>query len=143
MVENGFKVTKQYLGLETAWRAEYTQGVGGRVIGINAEMDALPGIGHACGHNLIAIAGVGVAIALRAALKTQPHVSGTIVLLGTPGKLSFLFWHRQLWVLMTTSIFCSGGRWWWQSYSIGTRSVQRHGCLYNVQRVSYVSLLSR
>ncbi|KAF9561210.1 amidohydrolase [Agrocybe pediades] len=86
MSDNGFKVTKHYLGLETAWRAEYTQGVGGRVIGVNSEMDALPGIGHACGHNLIAIAGVGVAIALRAALRAQPHVSGTVVLLGTPAE---------------------------------------------------------
>lgn len=86
MAKQGFKVTKHYLGLETAWRAEYSQGSGGRVIGINSEMDALEGLGHACGHNLIAISGVGVAIALKAALEARRHVSGKIVLLGTPGN---------------------------------------------------------
>jgi hypothetical protein len=51
---------------------------------VNAEMDALPGIGHACGHNLIAMAGVAIALALRAALEKH-DVPGTVVLLGTPG----------------------------------------------------------
>jgi hypothetical protein len=51
---------------------------------VNAEMDALPGIGHACGHNLIAMAGVAIALALRAALE-EHDVPGTVVLLGTPG----------------------------------------------------------
>jgi metal-dependent amidase/aminoacylase/carboxypeptidase family protein len=49
-------------------------------------MDALPGIGHGCGHNLIAMAGVGIALALRAALEKH-DVPGTVVLLGTPGAL--------------------------------------------------------
>jgi metal-dependent amidase/aminoacylase/carboxypeptidase family protein len=87
MSTHGFKVTKHYLGLDTAWRAEYSRGTGGRVLGINSEMDALPGIGHACGHNLIAIAGVGVALAVKAALDAH-NVDGKIVLLGTPGKVS-------------------------------------------------------
>lgn len=86
MATQGFSVTKHYLGLSTAWRAEYTQGKGGRVVGINSEMDALPGIGHACGHNLIAISGVGVAVALKVALQARPHTFGKIVLLGTPGN---------------------------------------------------------
>lgn len=85
MAEHGFNVTKHYLGLETAWRAEFSQGTGGRVIGVNAEMDALEGMGHACGHNLIAVGGVGIAVALKAALQAQQHVSGKVVLLGTPG----------------------------------------------------------
>lgn len=51
---------------------------------MNSEMDALPGIGHACGHNLIAVAGVAVACALRAVLEAL-DVPGTVVLLGTPG----------------------------------------------------------
>lgn len=86
MEKCSFKVTRHYLGLSTAWKAEYSQGAGGRVIGINSEMDALPGLGHACGHNLIAISGVGIAIALRAALEAQPQISAKIVLLGTPGN---------------------------------------------------------
>src|SRR5882757_4595356 len=84
MSSRGFTVTRHYLGLATAWRAEFKRGVRGRTVGVNAEMDALPGIGHACGHNLIAMAGVGLALALRAALEKH-DVPGTVLLLGTPG----------------------------------------------------------
>ncbi|KAH9940040.1 amidohydrolase [Epithele typhae] len=97
MTSHGFDVTPHYLGLATAFRAAYTHAPTSkspnekgaarstRVIGVNAEMDALPGIGHACGHNLIAMAGVGVALALKAALAAH-GVPGTIVLLGTPAE---------------------------------------------------------
>jgi len=84
MEKHGFKVTRGYAGLDTAWRAEYTVGTDGRVLGINSEMDALPGIGHACGHNLIAISGVGVAVAVKRALEAHA-VPGKVVILGTPG----------------------------------------------------------
>lgn len=84
MTSKGWKVTNHYLGLDTAWRAEFTVGNGGRTLGVNSEMDALPGIGHACGHNLIAIAGIGVALAVKAALERH-CVPGKVVLLGTPG----------------------------------------------------------
>lgn len=85
MESHGFSVTRHYLGLKTAWKAEYTHGQGGRTLGINSEMDALPEIGHACGHNLIAISGVGVALAIKSALETY-NVPGTVVLLGTPAE---------------------------------------------------------
>jgi len=85
MESHGFWVMRHYLGLKTAWRAEYTHGKGGRTLGINSEMDALPVIGHACGHNLIAVSGVGVALAVKFALETH-NVPGTVVLLGTPGN---------------------------------------------------------
>ncbi|PFH51128.1 hypothetical protein AMATHDRAFT_80419 [Amanita thiersii Skay4041] len=84
MERQGFAVEKKF-HLETAWRATFSNGTGGRTIGINSEMDALPGIGHACGHNLIAIAGVAVACALRAAM-IEFQVSGKISLLGTPAE---------------------------------------------------------
>ena len=84
MSSHGFEVTKHYLGLETAWRAEFAQGKGGRVVGVNSEMDALPGIGHGCGHNLIAISGVGVALAIKAVLQVY-NLPGKVILLGTPG----------------------------------------------------------
>ncbi|KAA1469040.1 amidohydrolase [Dentipellis sp. KUC8613] len=87
MSTHGFKVTPHYLGLDTAWRAEASHGTGGRVLGVNSEMDALPGIGHACGHNLIAVAGVGVALAVKAAL-AEHDIAGTVVLLGTPAEES-------------------------------------------------------
>jgi len=66
MEKHGFVVTRHY-HLETAWVATYTHGLGGRVLGVNSEMDALPGIGHACGHNLVGISGVAVALAAKAA----------------------------------------------------------------------------
>ncbi|KAF9071529.1 hypothetical protein BDP27DRAFT_1446243 [Rhodocollybia butyracea] len=85
MQHHGFNVTSGYLGLETAWKAEYSHGTDGKVIGINSEMDALSGIGHACGHNLIAASGCGIAVALKAALETH-GIPGKIILLGTPAE---------------------------------------------------------
>ncbi|KAF5338342.1 hypothetical protein D9611_012459 [Ephemerocybe angulata] len=85
MSGQGFLVTKHYLGLPTAWRAEFSYGSGGRVVGINSEMDALRGLGHACGHNLIAVSGVGVALSLKAAMEAH-RTPGKIILLGTPAE---------------------------------------------------------
>jgi metal-dependent amidase/aminoacylase/carboxypeptidase family protein len=87
MEKHGFTVTRNY-HLETAWVATYTCGQGGHVLGVNSEMDALPGIGHACGHNLIGISGVAVALAAKAALENL-RIDGKVVLLGTPGKFCF------------------------------------------------------
>ncbi|XP_006455229.1 hypothetical protein AGABI2DRAFT_138470 [Agaricus bisporus var. bisporus H97] len=84
MRKHGWKVT-EHLHLETAWEATFEHGQGGRVIGVNSEMDALPDIGHACGHNLIGIAGVAVSLGLRAALEKH-NIPGKIVLLGTPAE---------------------------------------------------------
>ncbi|KAJ7672571.1 hypothetical protein DFH06DRAFT_1176795 [Mycena polygramma] len=52
---------------------------------LNSEMDALQGVGHACGHNLIAISGVAVACAIKAAFE-EFNISGKIQLLGTPAE---------------------------------------------------------
>ena len=83
MDEQGFEVTRHF-HLPTAWVAQYKHGKGGRTIGVNSEMDALPGVGHACGHNLIAIAGIAIACAIKDALQRW-DINGTVVLLGTPG----------------------------------------------------------
>ncbi|KZP01872.1 amidohydrolase [Calocera viscosa TUFC12733] len=85
MESHGFAVTRRYKGLETAWLATVTVGKGGRTLGFNSEMDALPGIGHACGHNLIAIGGVAAAIGVAAALKKH-SLPGTVSLIGTPAE---------------------------------------------------------
>ncbi|KAG2136021.1 hypothetical protein DEU56DRAFT_806055 [Suillus clintonianus] len=84
MEKHGFAVTKNY-HLETAWVATYTHGQGGHVLGVNSEMDALPGIGHACGRNLIGISGVAVALAAKAAME-RLNIDGKVVLLGTPAE---------------------------------------------------------
>lgn len=79
----GFVVETGIAGLETAFRAEYAGGEQGPKIAFLAEYDALPGLGHACGHNLIGTASVGAALALRGVLDT---VGGSVVVLGTPAE---------------------------------------------------------
>ena len=79
--EQGFSVERGVAGLDTSFVATY--GSGEPVVGFLAEYDALPKIGHACGHNLIATWSVGAAIALRRAL---PNIQGTIKVIGTPGE---------------------------------------------------------
>lgn len=53
----GFEVQQNYCGIETAYRASY--GSGGEQFAFVAEYDALPQLGHACGHNLICAAAIG------------------------------------------------------------------------------------
>ncbi|HVQ87925.1 MAG TPA: M20 family metallopeptidase [Actinomycetes bacterium] len=81
LLESGFDVTTGYLGFETAFHA--TIGTGPIRVGICAEYDALPGLGHACGHNLIAAMSSGAATALA------PQVDSlgiTIEVFGTPAE---------------------------------------------------------
>ena len=75
----GFKVEKGICDLPTAFRASV--GSGPLHIGICAEYDSLPGIGHACGHNIIAASAVGAALA---AAKVADEVGLTISVIGTP-----------------------------------------------------------
>jgi metal-dependent amidase/aminoacylase/carboxypeptidase family protein len=75
--DQGFNVTRSAYNLSTAFRAEFSNG-DGRVVSFNSEFDALPGIGHACGHNLIATVGVASAIGVKAAMENQ-GVKGTVV----------------------------------------------------------------
>ncbi|KAL0961090.1 hypothetical protein HGRIS_006072 [Hohenbuehelia grisea] len=84
MAKHGFEITRNY-HLETAWKATFSHGKGGNTVGINSEMDALPGVGHACGHNLIGMSGIAVACALKAAMENW-DISGKIVILGTPAE---------------------------------------------------------
>lgn len=83
LTSHGFNVTKHAYGLETSLSAEY--GSGGRVVNFNCEYDALPGIGHACGHNLIAIGSIGGFLGTVAALKKY-NIPGRVRLLGTPAE---------------------------------------------------------
>lgn len=63
--------------------AEY--GSGGHVVAFNAEYDALPDIGHACGHNLIAMMSIGAFLGLAEAIKTY-GIEGRVRLIGTPAE---------------------------------------------------------
>lgn len=66
---DGYRVCRSAYGLETAFKIEYTHKSGGRVVVFNAEYDVLPGIGHACGYNLIATSYIAVFIATCETLK--------------------------------------------------------------------------
>ncbi|MGP3964137.1 amidohydrolase [Nonomuraea sp. 3N208] len=79
--EAGFEVRTGYLGLETAFHA--TAGSGPFRLGICAEYDALPGLGHACGHNLIAASSVGTAAALA---PLANELGLTVEVYGTPAE---------------------------------------------------------
>lgn len=83
---SGFQVQKHYF-MPTAFRAEYCpQKDAGPTIAILLEYDALPEIGHACGHNLIAEAGLGAAMAVKAAMEEDSTLLGKLVVLGTPAE---------------------------------------------------------
>ncbi|GAB3194729.1 amidohydrolase [Nesterenkonia suensis] len=81
LAAHGFDVTREYLGLATAVHAQ--RGSGSRRIGLMVEYDALPGLGHACGHNLIAAISVGAALALAEFAAEQDL---TIEVYGTPAE---------------------------------------------------------
>ncbi|MDR7483633.1 MAG: M20 family metallopeptidase [Armatimonadota bacterium] len=79
----GFAVERGIAGLETAFRAQMRGARPGPTVALLAEYDALPEIGHACGHNLIATAAVGAGVGLAAVREVLP---GTAVVLGTPAE---------------------------------------------------------
>ena len=78
---NGFSIERGICQLPTAFRASY--GKGKPVIAILAEYDALPGIGHACGHNLIATIAVGAGVAAKQAID---RFGGSVLVIGTPAE---------------------------------------------------------
>jgi len=77
----GFTVEEKVAGLDTAFTA--TVGTGSLAIGLCAELDALPGIGHGCAHNVITASSVGAALALAPVVD---ELDLTIRLLGTPAE---------------------------------------------------------
>ncbi|QLY32026.1 M20 family metallopeptidase [Nocardia huaxiensis] len=81
--EHGFRIDKGIADLPTAFSAEY--GSGDLVVGLFAEYDALPEIGHACGHNIIAAATVGAALGLAA---VADACGLTVKVFGTPAEES-------------------------------------------------------
>lgn len=81
MEEFGFEVERGAGGVETAFVAR--RGSGGPVVGFLAEYDALPGVDHGCGHNLIAGSNAVAGIGLAAALEDLP---GTVIVYGCPAE---------------------------------------------------------
>ena len=81
--EHGFKVQEGVGGFETAFRAEFPCHPGGPTVAFVAEYDALPTLGHACHHHLIAAGSVYGAIALS---RLGGELPGSIVCIGTPAE---------------------------------------------------------
>ncbi|CAM5243596.1 Peptidase M20 domain-containing protein 2 OS=Streptomyces alboniger OX=132473 GN=CP975_14815 PE=3 SV=1 [Streptomyces alboniger] len=87
----GFEVERGSAGLPTAFVARAGTGASadrGPRVALLMEYDALPLLGHACGHNLIAAAGLGAALAARAALGGTGGTGGTVLAVGTPAEES-------------------------------------------------------
>ncbi|KAJ5771080.1 uncharacterized protein N7511_003131 [Penicillium nucicola] len=93
-LNDDYTITRQAYNISTALQITYKQGHGGRIVAFNAEYDALPGMGHACGHNLIATSSIAAFIATVETMKalhqhnaTSPAAAGYEVrLLGTPAE---------------------------------------------------------
>ena len=81
LTDGGFAVERGICGLPTAFAA--SAGTGSLTVAICAEYDALPGIGHACGHNVIASAAVGAALGLA---RVADDLGITVRVLGTPSE---------------------------------------------------------
>ncbi|KAF5023414.1 hypothetical protein F66182_4514 [Fusarium sp. NRRL 66182] len=79
----GYSVNRHAHGIDTSFEVEF--GKGGKLIVFNAEYDALPGLGHACGHNLIATSSIAAFIAAAETIR-DGHLSGRVRLLGTPAE---------------------------------------------------------
>ncbi|QAA34880.1 M20 family metallopeptidase [Clostridium manihotivorum] len=81
--ENKFEVQLGIDEIETAFKASYYSGIEGPSIALLCEYDALPGIGHGCGHNMIGTMSVGAAVALS---KVINKTGGKIIVFGTPAE---------------------------------------------------------
>lgn len=84
LADHGFEIERPFAALATAFRATGRSGVAaGPRVAFLAEYDALPGIGHGCGHNLIA---AGALAAAASATAARPLLADRIVVIGTPGE---------------------------------------------------------
>lgn len=78
--DHGLAVQRRAYGVDTAFEARLGDGP---VVAVVCEYDALPGIGHACGHNIIAASGLGAGLALAA---MAAETGGTVAVVGTPAE---------------------------------------------------------
>ena len=81
--KHGFTVQNNFSGVETGFKAEYKSAKKGITVAYMAEYDALPGIGHGCGHNLLGTVSTGAGIVLKQIID---KIGGTVVVFGTPAE---------------------------------------------------------
>ncbi|GAB3267743.1 M20 family metallopeptidase [Arthrobacter pigmenti] len=85
----GFSVERGFAGLETAFVGRWATSDAdddSPTIAIFCEYDALEGIGHACGHNIIAACGLGAGLLVKDALEAAPGTPAKVVVVGSPGE---------------------------------------------------------
>ena len=81
--EHNFIVEREFLGLKTAFRVVYDSNKPGLTVGYLCEYDALPEIGHGCGHNMIGTMSAGAGVILS---KILDQVGGRVIVYGTPAE---------------------------------------------------------
>lgn len=81
--KHGFDVEEKFSGVETGFKAVYKGKKDGLTIAYMAEYDALPGIGHGCGHNLLGTVSTGAGIVLKNIID---EIGGTVIVFGTPAE---------------------------------------------------------
>lgn len=81
--ENNFTIDKGICNIETSFYGKYSSGKPGPTIALLAEYDALPEIGHGCGHNLLGTTSVGASILLK---EFVDEFGGSVVVVGTPAE---------------------------------------------------------
>jgi amidohydrolase len=79
----GFDVQTNFSGVKTGFKAEYKSRKPGLTVAYMAEYDALPGIGHGCGHNLLGTVSTGAGIVLKQIID---EIGGTVIVFGTPAE---------------------------------------------------------
>ncbi|GAK39460.1 M20 family metallopeptidase [Paenibacillus urinalis] len=83
LIFHGFEVEAPILGLETAFIGTYSAAKPGPRIALLCEYDALPELGHACGHHLICMMSLGAAVGLKSVID---EIGGSIKVFGTPAE---------------------------------------------------------
>lgn len=81
--KHNFTIEEEFLGFKTAFKATYDSGKKGPTISYLSEYDALPEIGHGCGHNILGTTSTGAGIVLS---KFIDEIGGKVVVLGTPAE---------------------------------------------------------
>lgn len=81
--KHGFETTTNYANIPTAFLGKYSNGNGGPKVAILAEYDALPGIGHGCGHNIFGVTSIATGILIKEIMK---DMVGEVLVIGTPAE---------------------------------------------------------
>ena len=119
---HGFQVERQLHGIPTAFCASYRGRGEGPRVAVIAEYDALPGVGHGCGHNLISAAAVGAGVA---ASRVMEELDGEVLVVGTPAEEGIgpsagskvILARKGFWDGVDAAMMCHPST----MYSVGTR----------------------